>query len=73
MSRIVHTVHRPKRSPKAQAAAIEGAAIVTSISRKEARFRRMQEAAEDAAIEDMDEALIARFRALIADKLKGRP
>jgi hypothetical protein len=69
MSRIVHTVHRPKRSPKAQAAAIEGSAIVTSISRKEARFRRMEQAREDAAIEDTDEALTARFRALIAEKL----
>jgi hypothetical protein len=66
---IVRIVHRRKRSPKAQAAAIEGSAIVTSISRKEARFRRMQETAENAAIEEMDEALTARFRALIAERL----
>jgi hypothetical protein len=73
VTRIVRTVRRRKRSPKAQAAAIEGSAIVTSISRKEARLRRMAEAREDAAIEDTDEALTARFTALIADKLRKRP
>jgi hypothetical protein len=72
MTRIV-TVHRRKPPPKAQAAAIEGSAIVTSISRKEARFRRMEEATEATAIEGTDESLTARYRALVAGRLKGHP
>jgi hypothetical protein len=50
MAHIVHAVHRSTRPPQALAVATEGPAIVTSISRKEARFRRMEQAAEDAAI-----------------------
>jgi hypothetical protein len=59
-------------SLKRQATAIEVAVIVTSISRKEAWFRRMEQAVEDDAIENTDEELTA-VSALIAEKLKGRP
>jgi hypothetical protein len=49
------------------------ARIVTTISRKEERFRRMGRAAEEAPEQATDEATTARYRNLIAGRSRKRP
>jgi hypothetical protein len=49
------------------------ARIVTTISRKEERFRRIAQVADEAPEQATDEAATAQYRTLIAGRLRQRP
>jgi hypothetical protein len=70
----VVTIHQ-KREPAEKPASADPkpARIVTTISRKEERFRRIAHAAEEAPEPATDEAATARYRTLIAGRLRKRP
>jgi hypothetical protein len=59
--------------PTPPPAAARKSAIVQTISRKQERFRRMAAAVDEDNAQESDEATTARFRTLIADKLRRPP
>jgi hypothetical protein len=69
----VVTIREPKQTAKPANDDPRPPRIVTTISRKEERFRRIAQAAEDAPEQTTDEAAAARYRTLIAGRLRKRP
>jgi hypothetical protein len=66
----VVTIREPKQKPGNDDP--RPTRIVSTISRKEERFRRIAQAAEEAPEQTTDEAATARYRTLIAGRLRKR-
>jgi hypothetical protein len=69
----VVTIREPKRTAKPASDDPRPTRIVTTISRKEERFRRIAQAAAEAPEQTTDEAATARFRTLITGRFRERP
>jgi hypothetical protein len=69
----VVAIRKPKRATKPTNDDPRPTRIVTTISRKEERFRRIAQAAEEAPEQTTDEAATARYRTLIARRLRKHP